>query len=90
VEIIFDYSSSKGVELANKMVIKRGGMDKSAELVWGIDDIYTLEKWDSGIKILDTMPMFREHKMNYPFYKRIGMNISDTMKIMSLAHIRIG
>jgi O-methyltransferase involved in polyketide biosynthesis len=89
VEIIFDYSSSKGIEIANKLVIKRGGMNESANLVWGIDDIHDLEKWGTRIEVLHTMPMFREFKKNYPVYKRIGMKISDSMKIMSLAHIRI-
>ncbi len=90
VDIIFDYSSNTGVRVANKMVIKRGGMDASANLIWGIDNIYDLEKWNISIKVLDTIPMFHKHKKNYPFFKRIGMNISDSMKIMSLAHIRIG
>jgi len=90
VEIIFDYSSNRGIKLANKMVIKRGGMDESANLIWGIDNIHNLEKWNCGISVLDTMPMYYEFKKNYPVYKRIGMNISDALKIMSLAHIRIG
>ncbi len=89
VEIIFDYSSDRGVDLANKMVIKRGGMDESAKLVWGIQDIHEMGSWNIGIKVLDSIPMFHDHKKNYPFYKRVGMNISDSMKIMSLAHIRI-
>jgi len=90
VEIIFDYSSNRGVKLANKMVIKRGGMDESANLIWGIDNISDLEKWNIGIKVLDTIPMFREFKKNYPIYKRFEMTISDILRIMSLAHIRIG
>jgi O-methyltransferase involved in polyketide biosynthesis len=88
-EVIFDYSSRKGVKIANKKVIEKGGMDKEACLKWGIDTIFELEKWDGNIKIKSNMPMFREHKKNFPLSKRIGMNISDMMKIMSLAHIKI-
>ena len=88
-EIIFDYSSTKGVKIANKKVIEKGGMSKSAGLKWGIDDILEIEKWNSHIKVISNMPMFKEHKKNYPVLKRIGMNISDVLKIMSLVHIKI-
>lgn len=88
-EMIFDYSSEKGVELSNKRVIKKGGMDKSAYLKWGINNIYEIKKWCDGIKVTETMPIYREYKKNYPFYKRIGFNISDAVKIMSLASVKI-
>lgn len=88
-EIVFDYSSSKGIKIANKKVIDNSGMDKSANLKWGTDNIYEIEKWDNNIKVISNMDMFKEHKKNYPFFKRIGMNISDMLKIMSLAHIKI-
>jgi hypothetical protein len=64
-------------------------MDKSAYLKWGIDNILEIEKWDSYIKVISNTPMYKEHKKNYSLIKRIGMNIADAMKIMSLAHIRI-
>jgi O-methyltransferase involved in polyketide biosynthesis len=89
VEVIFDFSSLTGVRMANKKVLEKGGMNKSACLKWGIDDIRALEEWNSNIEVICTMPMFKEFKKNYPAFKRIGMIISDRMKIMSLAHIRI-
>lgn len=88
-EILFDYSSVRGIKIANKQVIDSGGMNKSAHLKWGINNISDIEKWDDTIKVIDAMPMFQEHKTNYPFFKRIGMMISDTFKLMSLAHIKI-
>lgn len=88
-EIIFDYSSRLGINLANKQVIKKGGMNEAAFLRWGIDNIFDIEKWGEYIKVICSMPMFKEHKKNYPLFKRIGMNISDRLKIMSLAHIQI-
>jgi len=88
-EIIFDYASRTGIKLSNKVVIEKGGLQKSAFLKWGIENIWDLEKWDINIKVLSSMPMYKEHKKNYPFFKRIGMNIADTLRIMSLAHIRI-
>jgi O-methyltransferase involved in polyketide biosynthesis len=88
-EIIFDYASKLGIRLSNEQVIKRGGMNESAYLKWGIDNIYEIEKWGTHIKVISNMPMYKEHKKNYPITKRIGMNISDNLKIMSLAHIKI-
>lgn len=89
VSIVLDYSSKRGIDIANKQVIRDSGMDAEANLQWGIDNIYELEKWDKNIKIVNNMPMFKQHKKNYPVLKRIGMNISDFLKVMSLAHIEI-
>jgi len=89
-DVIFDYSSSRGLRIANKMVIRDGGMSSAANLVWALDNVRELEKWDSRIRVLDSMPMFKKFKKKYPPYRRLGMNISDAMKIQSLAHIRMG
>jgi len=89
-EIVFDYSSPRGAKIANKSVIRDGGMDKSAHLKWGIDDLKEIENWNHKIKIVKNMPLFKEFKKNYSVIKRIGMNISDAMNIMSLAHISLG
>ena len=64
-------------------------MNESAYLKWSIDNIFEIEKWETYIKVISNMPMYKEHKKNYPITKRIGMNISDNLKIMSLAHIKI-
>lgn len=88
-EMVIDYSSRRGIRMANRMVLDRGGMESSSYLKWGIDDIHEIESWDRNIHVLESVPMFREHKKRYPPVKRIGMSVSDAMKIMSLAHIRI-
>jgi O-methyltransferase involved in polyketide biosynthesis len=89
VEIVFDYASKKGMEISNKKVIEKGGMDKSAYLKWSIENILEIEKWSGNIKVLSNMPMYKEHKKNFPLRDKIGMTISDLMKIMSLAHVKI-
>lgn len=89
IEIIFDYASKKGVKISNKKVIEKGGMNKNAFLKWGCENIIELEKWESYIKVLHKMPMYKEYKKNYTFLKRIGMSFVDSLKIMSLAHIKI-
>jgi O-methyltransferase involved in polyketide biosynthesis len=88
-QVIFDYCSARGMKIANKKVIEDGGMDKSAYLKWGIDNIKEIEKWNVGIKVTESMKMFKEHKKRYPFVNRIGMWISDTLSVMSLAKIEI-
>ena len=88
-EVVFDYASGLGVRLSNKVVIERGGMDKSAYLKWGIDNIMDIEKWGDYIKVIGNYPMYKEHKKKYTFWHRIGMSIADRMKVMSLAHIKI-
>ena len=87
-EIVFDYSSPKGVEVANKKVLEKSGMSNSVKLLWGIGNINKIKEW-GNIEIIESLPMFKRFKKNYPIIKRIGMNISDMLKIMSLAHIKI-
>ena len=88
--VLFDFSSIKGMEIANKELLDKAGIDSDARLRWGIDDIYMLESWDTPIKITHSMTMFAQHRKKYPVKKRIGMFISDAMKVMSLASIEIG
>ena len=75
--------------IANKKVIEQGGMDKKANLVWGINDIRKITKWGNRIEIVNNMPMFKEFKKKYPIKKRIGMIISDIIKVMALCHFKI-
>jgi O-methyltransferase involved in polyketide biosynthesis len=89
VEIVFDYGSKLGIKLSNKRVLERGGMDKSASIRWGIDNILEMEKWNSNIKVIGKMPLYQEHKKNFPIMDRFGMNIADSLKLMALAHVRI-
>jgi len=89
VELFFDYGSKKGIEISNRRVIEQGGMNKRAKIVWGTDNIYEMQHWDQRIKVLNNIPMYKEHKKNYPLGKRIGMTISDMLRLMSLCQVRI-
>lgn len=88
-EAAFDYSSKRGVRIANKKVIDDGGMDQSAYLQWGIEDIREIEKWSGSLHVVHNMKMFAEHKKKFPITKRLGMMISDALSVMSLAHVKI-
>ena len=89
VDILFDYCSIKGMKISNKKVLEQGGMDQKAKLVWGINDINKIAKWDERIKIVNTMSMYKDIRKNYPPLKRLGMMITDLINIMSLCHITI-
>jgi O-methyltransferase involved in polyketide biosynthesis len=89
VDIIFDYCSKMGKDVTNKKVIDAGGMDKSAYLHWSMESVSELEGWGLGMRVLNDQPMFADYKKNFPPEKQAGMNISDSMRIMSLAHVRI-
>ena len=88
-EVIFDYASVMGMKLSNKHIIEKGGMDKSVQIKWGIDNILKMEKWSSNVKVISNMPLYKDHKKYSPPIQRVGMNISDMFKIMSLVHIKI-
>ena len=89
VEVIFDYFSSFGMRVSNKRIIESGGMDKSAYLRWSVDNILEIETWNSNVKVISHMPLYKEHKKNFPMLKRFGMNLADMLKPISLAHIKI-
>ncbi len=90
IDLVFDYCSKMGKDVTNKKVIDAGGMDKSAYLHWSIESVSELEGWGLGIRVLKDQPMFTDYKKHFPPEKQAGMNISDSMRIMSLAHARMG
>ena len=89
VEIVFDYFSGFGMRVSNKQIIENNGMDKSACLRWSIEDILEIERWNGNIKVISDMPLYKEHRKNFPMLKRFGMSIADMLKPVSLAHIKI-
>ena len=88
-EIFFDSASSLGVKLANKTVLKNGGMDETAILKWGIKNPKLIEKWDKRIQLVKEFPMFEGMKTGLPFKMKYGLWMSDLLKIMSMIHLRI-
>lgn len=89
-EIFFDSASPLGVKVANKKVIKDGGMDETAILKWGIKSAKVIEKWDKRIQLVKEFPMFKGMKTGLPLKMKYGLCISDLLKIMSMVHLRIG
>jgi O-methyltransferase involved in polyketide biosynthesis len=87
-EMICDVCSPFGVKVANKRVIRDGGMDESAVLKWGIERARDLASWDARIEIVDAHPLFRGFGRSLSWRERIGMAFSDALNIMSMAHVR--
>ena len=88
-EIFFDSASPLGVKIANKKVLKKGGMDETAILKWGIKSAKSIEKWDNRIQLVKEFPMFEGMKTGLPFKMKYGLWMSDLLKIMSMVHLRI-
>jgi O-methyltransferase involved in polyketide biosynthesis len=55
-EMIFDAASPLGVRVANKRVIKGGGMDEKAVLRWGLEKADDIRRWDDRIRIVAEYP----------------------------------
>lgn len=89
-ELLFDYASPLGVRIANKKLLDETGMQPGARLKWGIKHIHAIEKWEGNLRVLNRRRMFHDFKHRFPLGQRLDMTLSDALKIMSLAHIRVG
>jgi hypothetical protein len=86
-EMVFDVTSPFGVKMANRKVIKDGGMDEKSFLKWGLQNAKDLPAWDSRIQILAEQPMFKGMKQNLSLGEKIGTGLSDRLKLMSMVHL---
>jgi len=89
-EILFDACSPRGLRIANKKVIKAGGMDDNAILKWALQRTSDIESWDSRLVVMDEYPLFQNIKHMLGFRERWGTFMSDALKIMSMVHLRLG
>ena len=89
-ELFFDIASPLGVSIANKRVIRDGGMDETALLHWGVKNATAMEKWDYRIRLVNEFPLFKGMKKGLPLKMKYGLWISDFLKIMSMVHLKLG
>ncbi len=89
-EILFDACSPRGLEMANRKVIKAGGMDESAILRWGIRRAKDMERWDSRIAVVEEYPLFQNMRRTLSMREKWGTFVSDALRIMSMVHLRLG
>ena len=88
-EIAFDASSPFGIKMANKMVLKKGGMDEKSYLKWGVKNPKEMEQWDPQIMVLSETPFFKTIRPGKKFKTRILLFFSDMTKIQYMIHLRI-
>jgi len=89
-EILFDACTPRGVRMANEKVIKAGGMDDSAVLKWGLERTGDIESWDSRIAVVAAYPLFRSMKRALSMREKLATFVSDSMRLMSMVHLRLG
>lgn len=89
-EVYFDYLSPRGIEMAKKMVLKKGGMDTQFEEGWGIKSASRINRWDSRFRVLSDTPMYKEVRGALPLKQRFMLAMSDWMGFGGMAHLRIG
>jgi O-methyltransferase involved in polyketide biosynthesis len=88
-EIMFDASSPYGIKTANRMVIKRSGLDEKSFLKWGLKNAETLTTWDPRFQVLNTHYYFGSNGHHLGFRLRLIGWISDRMKIQYMVHLRM-
>jgi hypothetical protein len=88
-DLLFDSASPLGVRVANKNVIRGGGMHETAMLKWGIKKARSMEGWDNRIHVVKEFPLFSGIKKGFPLKMKYGLWMSDFLRIMSMVHLRI-
>ena len=88
-EMVFDASSPFGIKMANKMVIKKGGMDERSFLKWGIKKAKDMEMWDNRIIVLSEEPFFKKIQARTKMKTKIQLFFSDLTKIQYMVHLRM-
>ncbi len=88
-ELIFDAASPLGVKVANRQVIKAGGMAETAILQWGIQNAKTIATWDRRFRIVESYPMFYQMKRKFPGKTKRGLWMSDMLKIMYMVQLQV-
>ena len=86
-EIIFDASSPYGIKTANRMVIKRSGLDEDSFLKWGLKNAETLAAWDRRFRVLNTHYYFGKKSRNLGLRVRLIGWISDRLKVQYMVHL---
>jgi O-methyltransferase involved in polyketide biosynthesis len=87
-EIVFDACSPRGLEVANRRVIRDLGMDEEANLRWAVARPSDLAAWDRRIEVAEAYPIFHGITGRLPWRQRLGPWLSDALRIMSMVRLR--
>ena len=87
-EMVFDATSSTGLKMANRMVIKNSGMKVNSYLKWGLKNVKALSLFDDRINILNETLFFNQFKSQLKVKTRLIAYISDLLRMQYLVHIK--
>ena len=88
-DFAFDFLPPFAVKMANKKVLKAGGMcDAIMAKSWGIKKAEELEAWDSRIRVLEDIPMYRGLKKEYSAKMKFASGLLDFFNMASIVHLR--
>ncbi len=88
-QVFFDVSSPYGVKVANKMVIRRSGLDEKSFLVWGLESTDVFAAWDKRLRLLGTYFYYGKRAKSLPLNVRLIGLFSDAMKIQYMVHLEV-
>ncbi len=88
-DFFFDSLSPMAMKIAEKQVLKKGGMGMSMDGGWGLKPIKSLEKWDNRLRVVDAFPMYKGMKKGLPLSQKIGLAIPDILGVCHMIYIRI-
>jgi O-methyltransferase involved in polyketide biosynthesis len=88
-EVVFDTASPVGIKMANKMVIRNGGMNEKSFLKWGLKKANSLQSWDDRILVLNYFSLFRHARKGLDWKTRIDTYLSDLFRMQFIMHLKI-
>ncbi len=87
-EMFFDVTSPKGVEIANQ-VIHKSGIAPGSFFKWGLKDKAIIPSWDARIHLSNTYYTFKIEGLGLNEANQAIANISDSLDIQYMVHLKI-
>ncbi|MCG8569956.1 MAG: class I SAM-dependent methyltransferase [Spirochaetes bacterium] len=88
-DFYFDSLTPLGIKIANKQVLKKGGMGNMPTVGWGLKPVKSLEKWDKRFRVMSAVPMSKGMKKGVPLLEKIILTMPDMLGMCSMVHLRI-
>ncbi|MBN1532041.1 MAG: class I SAM-dependent methyltransferase [Spirochaetes bacterium] len=87
-QIAFDATASAA--MANRLVVKRAGLDDASFLKWGLKNAAEIASWDERIRVMEECPMFRGIRDRLNLRDRITTWISDRLRMQYVVRLQFG
>ena len=86
--LLFDVTSSKGLEVANQ-VIKAAGLPKEAYFKWALSNRSVLQTWDPRLQLVNTYYTFKLPGLKMKLKDRVHGFLSDSAGVQYMVHLHI-